>query len=47
MLCFVVITLPNAMQCIAKEAIIPATPVYDPLVARHQTKGQGLIEGQS
>ena len=35
------------IQYNAKEAPIPAMPVYDPPAARHQTKGQCVIAGQS
>ena len=35
------------MQCNAKEALIPATLVYDTPAAQHQTKGQCVIAGQS
>ena len=34
-------------QCNAKEAPIPATRAYDPPTARHQTKSQCVIAGQS
>ena len=34
------------MQYNAKEAPIPATHVYDPPAARHQTKDQCVVAGQ-
>ena len=37
----------SLMQCNAKQAPIPTTPVYDPPAAQHQTKGQCVIAGLS
>ena len=37
----------SPMQCNAKEAPIPTTPVYDPPIAQHYTKDPCFIALQS
>ena len=37
----------SPIQSNAKEALIPATPAYDPPAAQQQNKGQRVIAGQS